>query len=152
VEYRNQSQVSLFSVLILTVLVTAVALPLPYKMVKVREFWKTRELRIETVAEDIRYLSNAPGPAMCETLALCFWAGKTFEVDSFMTGQKIRAGVISRSKLTELIESEYFSVIQMEHNDGKSNRFDEVVNRTVRDNYHIDRKSAFSGAFLVRNK
>ncbi|MGC4097549.1 MAG: glycosyltransferase family 39 protein [Nitrospira sp.] len=152
IECRKHSQVSLVPVLVLVVLVTAVAVPLPYKMMKVREFWKTRELRIETVADDIRYLSNAQGPAMCETLALCYWAGKTFEVDSFMTDQKIRAGVISHSKLTTLIESGYFSVIQLEHDGGKSDRFDDIVNRAILDHFHTDRKSAFSGTFLVRNK
>jgi len=151
-EYRKQSRVSFVSVFILAVLVTAVAIPLPHKIAKVRAFWKTREARIETVAEDIRYLSNAQGPAMCETLALCYWASKTFEVDSFMTGQKIRAGVISRSQLTKLIESGYFSVIQLEHDSGKNARFDDVVNRTISDHFHTDRKSTFSGTFLVPNK
>ena len=68
-----------------------------------------------------------------------------------MTDQKIRVGVISHSKLTKL-KSGYFSVIQLEHDGGKSDRFDDVVNRAILDHFHTDRKSAFSGTFLVRNK
>lgn len=150
-EYRSQSRTSLFSVFVLAGLVTTVAMPLPYKMIKVLEFWKTSNLKIVAIANDIRYLSDTQGPAMCETLALCYWADKTFEVDFFMTGQKIKAGVIDRSKLTKLIESGYFSVIQISHNSGQSDRFDAAVNRTISNNYHIDRKSTFSGVFLVRN-
>jgi hypothetical protein len=37
------------------------------------------------VADDIAFIKAQPGPAMCEELALCYWAGKSFEVDFFMT-------------------------------------------------------------------
>jgi hypothetical protein len=151
-EYRNQSQVSRFSVLMLAVLVVALIVPLPYEIVKAREFWKTRNIAIGSVEEDIRYLSEAHGPAMCESLVLCYWAGKKFEANDFMTREKIRVGVIERGKLTELIESRYFSVIQIKNDSGESKRFDEVINRSIGANYHIDRKSSYSGVFLVPNK
>lgn len=151
-ECRHQSRVSLLSGLILAVLVVDLAVPLRYEIWKVRSFWKTRELRIESVGKDIRYLSDTHGTAMCETLALCYWAGKKFEAIDFMTLEKIRAGVINRSKLTDLIESRYFAVIQIDRVSGKSQWFDEEVNHTISDNYHIDRKSSYSGAFLVPNK
>ena len=151
-EYLNQSEVSRFSVVILAVLVVALVVPFPYEIVKAREFWKTRELAIESVAEDIRYLADAHGPAMCESLALCYWAGKKFEANDFMTREKIRAGVIDRGKLTELIKSRYFSVIQINNDSGKSKRLDEVINRTIGANYHTDRQTQYSGVFLVPNK
>ncbi len=151
-ECRTQSQAGRFSVLILAVLVVALAVSLPYEIVKVREFWKTRELATESVAEDIRYLSETRGAAMCESLALCYWAGKQFEANDFMTREKIRAGIIERWKLTDLIESRYFSVIQINHDSGKSKRFDEVVNRSIDANYHIDRQTRYSGVFLVPNE
>lgn len=146
---RNQSQAGRFSVLILAVLVVALAVSVPYEIVKAREFWKARELARASVAEDIRYLSDIHGPAMCESLALCYWAGKKFEANDFMTRQKIRVGVIERRKLTDLIESRYFSVIQINHDSGMSKRFDDMVNRAISDNYRIDRKSPYRGVFLV---
>ena len=45
-----------------------------------------------TSKADIQYLAQLPGPAMCEDLALCYWAGKAFEVDFFFTGQKLLLG------------------------------------------------------------
>ena len=33
-----------------------------------------------------------PGPAACEMLSLCYWAGKGFELDFFNYGQRLRAG------------------------------------------------------------
>ncbi|BFU92217.1 MAG: hypothetical protein NTAFB01_34040 [Nitrospira sp.] len=152
VECRNQGRTSRFSVLILAVLVVALVVPLSYELVKAREFWKTRERVIESVAEDIRYLSDVHGPAMCESLALCYWAGKKFEGNDFMTRQKIRTGLIDRWKLTDLIESRYFSVIQINNDNGKSDRFDDVVNSAIHNNYRIDRKSPYRGVFLVTNK
>lgn len=89
---------------------------------------------------------------MCESLALGYWSGKKFEANDFMTRVKIRAGVIERRKSLDLIESRYFSVIQINHDSGKSKQFDEVVNRSIDANYHIDRQTRYSGVFLVPNE
>jgi hypothetical protein len=149
IECQNALKVRILSIAILLVFAVALAVPLPHQIVKARQFWKTRELQIETAAGDIRYLSDIHGPAMCEDLSLCYWAGKRFEVDYFSTGQKIRAGVIERQELTELIESRFFSVIQIEHSSGESSRFDAMVNRTISENYCIDRRSQYAGVFLI---
>jgi hypothetical protein len=41
--------------------------------------WKNMENHIESI----------PGPVACENLALCYWAGKGFEIDFFIYGQRV---------------------------------------------------------------
>ena len=36
-------------------------------------------------------IARTPGPVVCETLALCFWAGKPFSLDVFLYGQRAAA-------------------------------------------------------------
>ncbi|GBQ86575.1 hypothetical protein AA13595_1925 [Gluconacetobacter johannae DSM 13595] len=40
----------------------------------------------------IAHVGHIPGPAACETLALCYWAGKTETIDFFNLTQAMRAG------------------------------------------------------------
>ncbi|WP_428390873.1 hypothetical protein [Lichenicoccus sp.] len=40
-----------------------------------------------TVLQD--RIATIPGPVACETLALCYWAGKSFELDFFLYGQQV---------------------------------------------------------------
>ena len=149
VELQNPSRPNLLTLGVLAVLAVALIIPMPHRILKVRDFWKHRAFQAETVADDIEYLADVPGPAMCEDPALCYWAGKRFEVDMFMTGVKVRAGVIDREKLTHLIESRYFSVIQIDRPNGESPRFDEVINHSIRDNYRIEKKDSCGGVFYV---
>lgn len=37
-------------------------------------------------------VARAPDPALCEVLAVCYWAGKPLELDFFAYGQKLRTG------------------------------------------------------------
>jgi putative hemolysin len=65
-------------------------------------------------AEDVRFVAAQPGPAMCESLALCYWAGKPFSVDYFTTGQKILLGAVDEAKLVELVENRHFGAIEID--------------------------------------
>jgi hypothetical protein len=104
----------------------------------------------EKSESDIRYLAGLDGPAMCETLALCYWAGKDFEVDFFNLGQKLLTGTMSDDQLLGEIESKRFSVIQMDGLDGKpwTFRLPERIVTKILENYGVDRKSNVNGFFL----
>ncbi|MEN6484273.1 MAG: hypothetical protein ABFD98_05265 [Syntrophobacteraceae bacterium] len=148
-ELQNSSQAGALTICVLSLLAVSLIVPMPYRVFKLRDYWKHRALQVETVADDIRYLAGMRGPVMCEDPALCYWAGKRFEVDMFMTGAKVRAGVIDREKFTDLIESRYFSAIQISRPDGESPRLDEAINRAIRANYAIGRKDSCAGVFYV---
>jgi hypothetical protein len=99
--------------------------------------------------EDVAYLAARQGPALCEMLALCFWAGKPAGVDLFNSQQLFRAGRADEDALLARIARGEFAVVQL---DGFSAaRDDERVSgqltRALQLHYVIDRVSA-NGVFL----
>jgi hypothetical protein len=54
------------------------------------------------------------GPALCETLLLCYAAGKPEESDSFAVDEALRTGTIPMSEILQLLETRHFRAIQIE--------------------------------------
>jgi hypothetical protein len=51
-------------------------------------------LRVARVEADREFLAAQVGPALCEQPALCYWAGKDYEVDAFHTVEKLASGAL----------------------------------------------------------
>ncbi len=66
------------------------------------------------VAGEISLLKRSREPALCEMLALCYWAGKSPQVDVFNTDQRIRTGALRSDGLVHLIAERRYSIIQLE--------------------------------------
>jgi hypothetical protein len=98
-------------------------------------------------------IAHEDGPAMCETLTLCYWAGKDFAVDFFNTGQKMAAGLIEEKTLVEMIEEHRFSVAQIEqvrNGHPVSGRLPTAVNVALARHYEVESNSPnLVGALLV---
>ena len=60
----------------------------------------------------IASVAAAPGPAACEMLSVCYWAGKGFELDFFNYGQDLRAGD-SAQVLTRALDAKRFGAIAL---------------------------------------
>ena len=73
-------------------------------------------LRDETdlARNDIALLKAAKGPALCEMLSLCYWAGKTAEVDVYNVGEQFGLGARSDVPLIRKIENHGFAVMQFD--------------------------------------
>ena len=56
-------------------------------------------------------IAAIPGPVACETLALCYWAGKSFEIDFFLYGQRV-AVQDDAAALTRALADCRFSAIE----------------------------------------
>jgi len=80
-----------------------------------RDYW-FHPLRDETALaqQDIRFLHAHTGPALCEMLAYCYWAGKPAEVDVFNTGQQFATHSRSDATLLQMIETHRFAVVQLD--------------------------------------
>ncbi len=63
---------------------------------------------------DIVFLRQHSGRALCETLALCYWAGKAPEVDMFNAGEAIATGSVSDAPLIQRIQSRTYAVIEFD--------------------------------------
>jgi hypothetical protein len=63
-------------------------------------------------ARDIAFVKT--GPALCEQLSLCYWAGERDPVDVFNVGEQIVTGRRSGAALIELLEARHFRAVQFE--------------------------------------
>ncbi len=79
-------------------------------------YFFTRDFAAQS-ARDIAFLQSRPGPALCDQLSLCLWAGKRADVDVFNAGEAIRSGARDPAPLTQLLEKGHFSVLQLEDRD-----------------------------------
>ncbi|MBS0472813.1 MAG: glycosyltransferase family 39 protein [Proteobacteria bacterium] len=80
-----------------------------------RTFWTDpmHEER-EAAAREIAFVHAAPGPAFCETLAFCYWAGKQPEADVFNLAQVFRTGQKSDEALVAAISGKRYGIIEFE--------------------------------------
>jgi hypothetical protein len=65
----------------------------------------------------VRLLAEHPGPVLCETPILCYWAHKPLELDSFNFGQGVIAGIKDERIVLERIAAGYYSALQFAGND-----------------------------------
>jgi hypothetical protein len=93
--------------------------------------------------EDLAFLAGFDGRVMCETLALCYWAGKALEVDTFNARQGFLTRGHNEQALLDLVAARDFDVIQLTRSD--PDRDDERTSRafmeTLYRNYELARTS-----------
>jgi hypothetical protein len=83
------------------------------------------------------------GPAICETLLICYAAGKPEEYDPYTADMAFRTGHIRQEELIALIASRHFKVIQLEWSypepiqPAPRVRFTGPVMRTMLDTYQV---------------
>jgi len=75
--------------------------------------WIVRErMREADTAKAVQFIASQPGPAICEQLMVCFWAGKPFVVDPFNYGQAVLMGTRDPEALLAEIRAHRYSTIQ----------------------------------------
>jgi hypothetical protein len=62
------------------------------------------------------FLRSQPGPALCESLLLCYAAGKPATYDPFVVDQLMRTGRIPQEQVVQLIARRQFAAIQIDWN------------------------------------
>jgi len=61
----------------------------------------------------IRAVASRPAPALCENLAICYWAGKPLELDAFNFGQGVIAGTKQERPVLQRIASGGYGAIEL---------------------------------------
>ena len=123
---------------------------LPVVAIESAVFFRDLRDQIADAKADVALLSSQSGPVACETLALCFWAGKPFEIDFFGTQQKLLArGEFPESFLRYLEQKEMAAIQLHSHGDRQSHILRDEVVRELLTNYRIERRH-HSSVILVR--
>jgi hypothetical protein len=119
--------------------------------------------RQETFLADAKYIADRQGPAICESLLLCYEAGRPFILDPFNSRQYILSGRLDQGELIRRITTREFAVIQLHadicddpttqschilHYRQKIDRFTDEVLYAVDQSYEVARRSTF-GSFYV---
>lgn len=121
----------------------AILLPLVVGLV-LHDDWPSRQ---DAADRDIAFLEAQPGPALCEMLSLCYWAGKPEAVDVFNLGQAYATHARSDDALVALIAGRRFGAVEFDSLDDFA--LTPRVKTALLANYRIDHEDD-SGVFLVR--
>jgi hypothetical protein len=97
-------------------------------------------------AADIAFINSRPGPALCDQLSLCLWAGKPAELDVFNVGEQIKTGARDPRPLAQLIATRHFATLQLNDLDALGAQLHSVIAA----NYRVHHLGA-NGAFLIPN-
>ena len=95
---------------------------------------------------DVVHLARVPGPALCEDLALCYWANKTPELSSFGLVEAFRLGVRPESDVIRLLDRHRYGIIELSR---KSNfAYSPTLMAAFARDYRVDHQDAL-GRFLI---
>ncbi len=112
---------------------------------------------------EAEYISARHGPAICESLLLCYRAGQPFTLDPFNSRQLMLAGRLDQNDLIRRIAAKEFAVVQLRadicdepqagpchipHHRRKFTRFTDDVLYAVDRYYRIGRRSQ-DGTFYI---
>jgi hypothetical protein len=64
-------------------------------------------------ASAVEFLKTRPGPALCESLLLCYEAGKPFEYEPFSVRDQINTGRIREDDVLQLLRTNHFQTVQI---------------------------------------
>ena len=112
--------------------------------------WIDGEARAAVAAtrEDTRMLRASSGDAICESLALCYWAGKPGTVDLFNSQQAFRTGRIDRERLLAPVRAGRYGIIQLVAGSTGGERWDESLHQAMEERYRPARTSV-NGIFYT---
>src|SRR6266704_97131 len=61
----------------------------------------------------VDFMKTRPGPALCESLLLCYEAGKPFEYEPYSVRDLVRAGRLPEEKVLQLLRTSHFQTVQI---------------------------------------
>ena len=102
------------------------------------------------------FIKGQPGPALCESLLLCYAAGKPLTYDPFPVDQLIRTGTIPQEQVVQPIARRQFAVIQIDWNANEPmqpsprTRFPGPVMRALFSGYRLALRSGKYAVFTPR--
>jgi hypothetical protein len=100
----------------------------------------------DATRQDVALLARQRDPVICESLALCYWAGRARTLDAFGFSQQVRRGVRPASDLTHLLDAHAFPMIQLQPRSllASPSSFWEAIAR----NYQLEHQDQ-NGQFLI---
>ncbi|MGA3373816.1 MAG: glycosyltransferase family 39 protein [Terracidiphilus sp.] len=90
---------------------------------------------------EVAFLAAQPGPAICESLLRCYYAGKPYDVDPFNSTSLVRLGKLDGKGMVQRIASKEFGAIQtyqpVEEMSRPNARFPDEFLDAIQQNYKV---------------
>ncbi|MDE2184090.1 MAG: glycosyltransferase family 39 protein [Alphaproteobacteria bacterium] len=93
---------------------------IPHDVLRVRPWIRDERAEAVLTRETVERIAERPRPALCQTLAVCYWAGKPFAADIFSINEAIHRGQKSADVLATPIAARLFSSVQIDPDGGYS--------------------------------
>jgi hypothetical protein len=61
----------------------------------------------------VAFLQAHPGPALCESLLLCYEAGKPFEYEPFTVNDQMMTGKVHEADVLQLLKTHHFQIVEV---------------------------------------
>jgi hypothetical protein len=112
-----------------------------------RDFWlRPMSSEARTARADIAFLQRQEGPALCEMLSLCYWAGKAEEADVFNLGQAYATRARGDDALVRALDRQHYKSIEFDSLDDFA--LTPRVRQVLLRRYRIDHRND-EGVFLL---
>ena len=89
-------------------------------------------------AQAVHLLQQQPGPALCESLLLCFYAGKPYRYDPFNATRLILAGQLSPTEVVNGLREHRYGAVQLDGSPDRdivADRFAPEILQAIRSHY-----------------
>lgn len=97
----------------------------------------------------VNVLKANPGPALCESILLCYEAGKSLEFEAFAVREQVRTGVTREADVLELLRTHHFRTVQIELRSDEESLSDSDLRRSLgSDQKEPDTERRFSPDFM----
>lgn len=104
--------------------------------------WERLQAQQQRFVKQVSFLRAQTGQSLCESLLLCYYAGKPYELDPFNSTSLIAFGKLDESTLVNGIRNQQYSAIQFDKPplrgglpDAPPERFTPATLRAVQENY-----------------
>jgi len=101
--------------LVPVLLYSTVAMTFVQRGLNVPEWLSEFQERQRQFDAEVSFLAAKPGPAICESLILCYDAGKPYILDPFNSTRLIRLGKLNSSEIVKQIAEKKYGAIQTEN-------------------------------------
>lgn len=97
----------------------------------------------------VNLLKANQGPALCESILLCYEAGKPLEFEAFAAREQVRTGATREVDILELLRTHHFQTVQIELRSDEENLNDAALRTSLAsDQKDPDTERRFSPAFM----
>ena len=136
----------------LLVVHAALTAPLPLVKDSLRDGARALNAGEQATLRDIDYLKRRPEPALCEDIALCYWAGKPFFYDAFNMRQLFILGRRDEDDILRLLRERRIGVVELSRPlpAREDDRFSVRFSQTLSTYYHLDREGGGRWFFVPR--